>query len=228
MVGPVDHHQTKAGANHFELRHLSVRPGPDNPVVSIDAALPPAGSLLLRGPSGSGKTTLLRTVARLRTADSGEALLEGVSWKAISPRIWRRRVAYAPSRPQFLPGTVRENMELPFRLKIAGKIPLDAERMNTLLHDLLLPAEILKRDSSILSDGERARLALIRALLAKPAVLLTDEPTAALDPESAGAVHDLFAREMEERGMTIVAVAHNEAIAERLGAMVIDITGGGR
>lgn len=209
----------------IEVHHLTVRPGPDAAPVAVDAALPPGASLLLRGPSGSGKTTLLRAMARLRRVDGGEAFLEGTSWRDIPPRVWRRRVAYVPSRPCFTPGDVRANLELPFRLKIAQGAAAPAARMEELARTLLLPPEILDRDTAVLSDGERARVALIRALLTEPPVLLADEPTAALDAKSAEAVHDLLADECARRGMAIVAVAHNETMAGRLGASIFDITG---
>jgi ABC-type lipoprotein export system ATPase subunit len=94
-----------------------------------------------------------------------------------------------------------------------------------LARQLRLPEDIFSRQVLRLSTGERQRLALIRALVAKPAVLLLDEPTSSLDQESVAAVESLLASELE-RGLVLILVTHDPAQAERLGNQTMHIKDG--
>ena len=207
----------------LHIRNISLRPAPEAGPVCLDTEIPGGSSVVLRGPSGIGKTTLLRAVARLRPVDEGDVFLGGQSWRDVSPREWRRRVAYVISKPGFTSGTVWENLELPFRLRIAGDDAFPEDRARELARRLLLPDNLLERETRVLSDGERVRVGLLRALLLSPAALLADEPTGPLDPESRAAVSDLLTEEMQENGLSMLLVSHDEHLAERLGAHVIRI-----
>ena len=207
----------------LELKSVAVRPAPDSRLLKVDLRLAAGRAAVLRGPSGCGKTSLLRCVTRLRPSEAGEAFLRGVSWRAVPPREWRRRIGYVPSGPALLSGTVRENLELAFRLRIAKSRSYPATQASELAEQLRLPSSLAQRETRLLSDGERARIGLLRALLTEPEVLVADEPTAPLDPESRSAVAAVL-REAAARGTALLLVAHDEALAASLGADVHDVT----
>ena len=168
-----------------------------------------AGEIVdLVGPSGSGKTTLLRVLARLHARTAGTLLLRGVSDNDIDPVSWRLTVLLVPQKPVTVPGTVRDNLLLPWTLKArAGQaVPGDDELMR-LLSFVKLDDVGLARDGSQLSVGQVARIALCRSFLTRPKVLLLDEVDAALDAESADAVAAVVSR-LARDGTACVRVRH--------------------
>lgn len=163
-------------------------------------------SLTLRGRSGLGKSTLLRVLAALH-ADPGEAVtFEGATARSLGSPAWRRRVAYLAQAPTMLEGLVRENLARPFGYRSAAGT-FDPERAEAWLVALDL-SDVLDREASTLSGGEKQRVHLVRALLGNPRVLLADEPTASLDPETRRRVLDfLDARRTE--GLAVLFVRHD-------------------
>jgi putative ABC transport system ATP-binding protein len=174
----------------------------------IDLAVGPGTLTDVVGPSGAGKSTLLLALARLLPGVTGELLLEGESGSGIDPRAWRVRVAYLPQRSALLPGTVGHNLTLPWRLKVRAAVarPADAA-LRSALDRVRLTDVALDRDVSRLSEGQAARVALLRTVLTRPAVLLLDEPDASLDEESAEQV-GLLTREFVDAGGAVVRVRH--------------------
>ncbi len=141
----------------------------------------------LVGASGSGKSTLMRSIAMLDPF-SGELLHRGSPITDDAIPVYRRKVVYLSQRPFFTGGTIEENLRLPFQFKSAKnnlKSPsYQPDLVAAELDAFELAPEILNRASESLSGGEQQMIALIRALLLEPEVLLLDEPTAALDPAS--------------------------------------------
>ena len=168
-----------------------------------------AGTLIdVVGPSGAGKSTLLLALARLLPGVGGELLLQGEPAAAIDPRAWRVRVAYLPQRSALLPGTVGHNLALPWRLKVRAEVPRpDDVALRAALDRVHLADVALDRDTARLSEGQSARVALLRTILTRPAVLLLDEPDASLDEESADQV-GLLTREFVDAGGAVVRVRH--------------------
>jgi putative ABC transport system ATP-binding protein len=206
---------------HFRVERLLVRPALESEPVRIDIDLPAGGAVVMQGPSGSGKTTFLRMLARLRPAEEGEVFLDGRSWREIDPREWRRRVLFVPSNPHFPEGSVAEALRVPFSLKIARGEGYPEGRVEELAGRLRLPEKLMQRETRVLSDGERARFCLLRSLLVRPQVLLADEPTSALDKASRDALLGLLAELREREGLSLLVVAHDGEVAERLGARII-------
>lgn len=173
-------------------------------------------ALQVAGPSGCGKTTLLRILARLDARDSGELLLRGEPAVRIPPVRWRRQVVYLAQHPVMLEGTVHYNLDAGCAPRIARQTSDETghnrrEEARLLLRALLLdPDELLDQNARTLSGGEAARVALARALLIHPAVLLADEPTASLDPDGAGALVKVLTGWVG-RGGALVLVAHDGA-----------------
>ena len=189
-----------AGLRARGLRHAHAGP--------FDLDLPPGACLAITGPSGSGKSLLLRMVADLDPHE-GEAWLDGVGRSTLSGPDWRRRVVYAPAEPGWWLDRVGDHFPAPSP---------DAARLG-------LSPDIWDRAVAACSTGERARLALLRAFGAGPAVLLLDEPTGALDHDTTLAVEALLAERMRA-GLGLVLVTHDAAQAERMGTMRRRMAGG--
>ena len=166
---------------------------------------------VLSGPSGSGKSLFLRALADLDPVEGGTVSLAGEERAGMPSAAWRQRVLYVHPGGVRLTGSVRDNLERVAKLRRIGVRDLPTV-------DGLDPGA----DARQLSSGEAQRLALERALLASPRVLLLDEPTAALDAERAAAVEarlcEWVVAGSEPRA--ILWVSHDASLAERLGARV--------
>lgn len=183
----------------------------------VDLALEPRTLVDVVGPSGSGKTTLLLALARLLPGVEGTLELAGEPASAIDPRAWRARVAYLPQRSALVPGTLAENLTLPWRLEVrADSQAPDQSALRAALDRVHLADVALDRDVERLSEGQAARVALLRTVLTRPDVLLLDEPDAALDGESAEQV-GLLTREFVDAGGAVVRVRHHrtDGLADR-------------
>ena len=161
--------------------------------------------LAVEGPSGTGKTRLLRTIADLDPVD-GHIFLDGAERGETRPEAWRKLVRYAAAEPGWWTDTPRPA----FPTDDPGR-----PRLARLLASLGLAEELLDRPVSQLSTGERQRLALVRALIDEPRVLLLDEPSAALDPASAALVEEVIRYQMLSR-RSVLLVSHDSAQITRL------------
>ncbi|MCB9615264.1 MAG: ATP-binding cassette domain-containing protein [Sandaracinus sp.] len=180
---------------------------PERPLLrGVSFELAPGHALTLRGRSGLGKSTLLRLLAGLH-GDPGESVtFEGASARATGFPTWRRRVTYLAQTPTMLEGSVRENLARPFSYASATAT-FDEIRAKAWLDALALP-DVLDRDAKSLSGGEKQRVHLVRALLGGPRVLLADEPTASLDPETRTCVLDFVDARVAE-GLAVLFVRHD-------------------
>ncbi|SFR10236.1 ABC transporter ATP-binding protein [Desulfoscipio geothermicus] len=215
----------------IELQNLSFQTGGAGPAITVSAGLPAGSVLFISGPSGVGKTTLLRTISRLHGSISGEVYLDGQSWASYSVFQWRRLVHYFPQKPVLFSGTVRDNLTIPFTVaRVSKDVVLNHDRAKRLL-TLLLPGKSPEQDASTLSGGESSRLALIRALLIEPAVLLLDEPTAHLDRKTGTLVLQALAgwlNEQPRRGIIMVSHGNDAAQLVEMGASTDILNLGGR
>jgi phosphate-transporting ATPase len=157
--------------------------------------------IAVKGPSGAGKTLLLRAIADL-DPNQGLLSLEGRDRSTIPCPEWRRLVGYVPAEPGWWAETVGEH----FR---------DWTAPTTVLAKLGFPEEAKSWPIARLSTGERLRLALVRALIIRPKVLLLDEPTAALDLASVAAVESLIADRIRA-GLGVLWVTHDAGQARRI------------
>lgn len=157
--------------------------------------------IAVRGPSGSGKTLLLRAIADLDPSD-GAVLLDGQSREAMPAPQWRGQVIYVPAEAGWWSETVAAHFaDWPAAAPLAKELGLSASCRDW-------PIERL-------STGERQRLALIRALVHHPKVLLLDEPTSGLDSDAMAAVETMIQRRIAE-GVSVVWVTHDSAQASRV------------
>ena len=158
----------------------------------------------ITGPSGSGKSLFLRMIADL-DPNEGKVWLSGAERASIVAPEWRRKVTYVSAESGWWADTVIEHFARNKRSEVAG-----------LAARLGLPADLLDASIARLSTGEKQRLALVRALLLYPPVLLLDEPTGPLDEESVTRVETLL-RERMAAGISVLLVTHDANQAERLG-----------
>ena len=185
---------------------------PDGPDIFTDATwtFDQGGYHLVRGPSGAGKSTLLRLLCRLEEITAGSIRYRDTDTASMDPTQLRRTVAYVQQTPTLVAGTVRENLLLPFSFQANKDItpPSDTDLADR-LGSFLLRGVTLESAANKLSVGQSQRVCLIRSLLLEPEVVLLDEPTASLDPESAKVVLDK-AVELSGRGVTVIMISHTE------------------
>ncbi len=184
--------------------------GAEAPAVQNVSLHVPAGQCLaVVGPSGGGKSTLLRLTIGFRRPTEGQILLDGLDMEKIDMRSWRRFISVVPQESVFFEGTIRENI-------LFGTRTVDPDRFEEIL-DAANVREFIERlpqglDSRIgesgarLSGGQRQRLAIARALVRDPQVIVLDEPTSALDVMSEKLVQEAIERLV--KGRTTLIVAH--------------------
>lgn len=173
--------------------------------------------VVLTGASGSGKSTLLAIAGLLRRTGAGEVYIAGQPTHGLSGRqrstIRGREIGIIYQTANLLPSlTAREQLEVVYH--IAGLKRADARKRSV---ELLETVGLSHRKDALprhMSGGERQRVGVARALMAKPSVLLADEPTASLDPELAADIARLIADEVHRGGLAALLVTHDDAPLE--------------
>jgi putative ABC transport system ATP-binding protein len=204
----------------FECRNLgrSYHQGGDQPpaLQGLNLRIERGEMLAITGSSGSGKSTLLNLLGLLDEPTSGELLLEGSPVAGVNAveraRLRNRRIGFVFQQFQLLPRlSAWRNVALP--LVYAGvAAPERQARARALLEQVGLAAHADKRPLQ-LSGGQQQRVAIARALACRPAVLLADEPTGALDSATGREVMALLRQLRADTGCTLVIVTHDPAIA---------------
>jgi len=210
----------------LEARRLSKEYRTDSvrvPVLrGVDLVVGRGEFVAVMGPSGCGKSTLLYVLSGLTRPTSGEVVLAGVPTNGLSDReltrLRQREVGFVFQRFNLLPTlSAEQNLTLALKIKKNGRAPLAS------------PAELLNRFGlgerrrhrpAHLSAGEQQRAAIARAIIARPAILLADEPTGNLDSANARTVLDIF-QELNGEGHTILMVTHNPEVASRAGRVLL-------
>ena len=180
-------------------------------VDGIDFSIAKGEFVVIVGPSGAGKTTVLNILGGMDTATSGSVLVDKNDIAKYSPKklIGYRRddIGFVFQFYNLIPNlTALENVELALQI---CKNPLDAK---TVLEDVGL-GERLNNFPAQLSGGEQQRVSIARALAKNPKLLLCDEPTGALDYNTGKAILKLLQDTCREKGMTVIVITHNSAIA---------------
>ena len=196
---------------------LIKRFGPRAVLDGLSLRVSPGEYVAIVGESGSGKSTLLNLIAGLDRPDAGRVEVDGTDLAALDDTertlARRRKLGFVFQSFHILPHlTVEQNVELPLVLIGTSR----AERVLR-VQQLLDAVALGDRGGSMpreLSGGELQRVAVARALVHRPALVLADEPTGNLDPDTARTVLDLLAREIRSRGAGGVLVTHAEAAAQ--------------
>jgi ATP-binding cassette subfamily C protein CydD len=182
----------------------------------VDLELRPCETVALVGPSGGGKTTLLSLLLRFVEPSTGRIVVGDHDLAAVDPVAWRRLIAYVPQRPTLFRGTVADNVRLGDPGATDGAVRAAAELAGAHEFVSALPdgyQTVVGEGSRAVSTGERRRIALARAFLRDAPLVLLDEPTADLDPESVALVVE--AVERLRVGRTVVLAAHSAELAAR-------------
>ena len=187
----------------------------------VDLAIAAGESLAILGPSGSGKSTLLNLLGTLDQPTSGRVWLDGVDLSTLREEelaaVRNRQMGFIFQSHHLLPQcSVLENVLVPTLADAGRKTRVGAdERAHKLLQRVGLEARLHHRPGQ-LSGGERQRVAVVRALINHPKLLLADEPTGALDRASAQSLGQLLAGLNREEGVTLVVVTHAADLARQM------------
>lgn len=208
----------------YQLRRVS-KSYDGRRVLTVDRLHIHRGEILaVVGPSGAGKSTLLRLLNFLETPDGGSIHFHDHVFRPGEPMpvAVRRQITTVFQRPLLLNRSVWANVE--YGLKLRGHLDSD-ERVASALRRVGL-AEMARQPARTLSGGEAQRVAVARAMVVEPEVLLLDEPTANLDPYNVGLIEEIVQRLNEEEGVTLVLVTHNVFQARRLAQRVVFLLDG--
>lgn len=193
-------------------------------VLEVDAlALYPGRLYVLRGANGAGKSSLLRLLALLQAPERGRLCLAGEAVEQCNRLRLRRQVTLVEQEPLLLRGTVADNLAYGLKLRGVHGAAL-REQIAVVLAEIDLSG-MAARPARELSGGEQRRVALARALIVQPRLLLLDEPTSGLDREERPAFESRL-RTLAAAGTTVVVASHEARQAERLGAETIRLARG--
>ncbi|WP_028310040.1 ABC transporter ATP-binding protein [Derxia gummosa] len=207
----------------LELLRVTKSYGPRALVRDLDLSVAPGEYIAVMGESGIGKSTLLNMVAGLEPIDAGDIRLDGVSVPALDEagrvRLRRERIGFVFQAFHVLPHlTLAQNVALP--LLLAG---LGADEREARARELLGAVGLGARADGWpreLSGGELQRVAIARALVHRPRLLLADEPTGNLDPDTGASMLDLFETRLRASGAAAVLVTHSHEAARRCDRIV--------
>ena len=210
-------------AGQIIFDHVSFRYHKDIPVLHDLSMTLPAGQMVaLVGPSGAGKTTVTGLIPRLFEPTSGHIFIDGYDMQEVQIRSLREQIAIVPQEPALFGGTIRENIAYGRLDATHEEIEAAAEAANA--------AEFIKRlpqgyESTVgergvqLSAGQRQRIAIARAILRNPRILILDEATASLDNESEALVQEALNRLMRDR--TTLVIAHRLTTIENADCILV-------
>ena len=199
----------------FDIQNVGLTVSRRTLLANISFKVAPGEFVTISGPSGSGKSTLLLLLATLLTPTEGQIIFSGQPQQEYETTADRRMVSYCYQQPSLFGETVEDNLAFPFQIR---QKPVNHDRMVKALADVNLPADMLTKNITELSGGEKQRVALIRNLIFTPKVLLLDEITTGLDAATKDTVHQVMAN-FTKQGVTIITVTHDEselAAADRL------------
>jgi thiol reductant ABC exporter CydD subunit len=191
----------------IRLENVSFGYGERTVVSGVSAEIAAGRITVVNGPSGAGKTTVLNGLLGFLEPRSGTVRVGDQDLADVDVRTWWQHIGWVPQSPQLLPATLRENLTVGEDVDVTEVL----ERVRLSAWAASLPEgldTVIGEGGRPVSVGQARRIALARALLRKPEVLLLDEPTAGVDPESETAIIDLL------RGLdaTIVVVGHRSAV----------------
>lgn len=203
---------------------ISARYGNRQPLLrALSFTVNPCEAVALIGPSGCGKTTLLRSIAGLIDPISGTITIDGQSAIDLGWPTFRSKAMLVPQRPVVWDTTVCDNLLRPMTFR-AIKHTCLAGAAGAMLGSVGLEHK-LDAKATELSEGERQRVCLVRALLAEPDFLLLDEPTSALDEASVRSVESLLSSSMEAgTGPGVLVATHDREFANRFCSRLIDLS----
>ena len=206
------------------LRYDSVDDGPGAVVLrGVDLEVRAGESLAIVGPSGSGKSSLLHIIGGLLAPTEGDVIFDGVAVSGLKPRalaaLRNERLGFVFQSHHLLPQcTALENVLVPTLVHRDDALRRSApERAKALLSAVGLSERFSHRPAQ-LSGGECQRVAVVRALINQPRLVLADEPTGSLDGEAADHLGEMLATLNAEQGVALITVTHSDRLAAKMGS----------
>ena len=200
----------------IDLKNIRKSFGSLEVLKGIDLHIDKGEVVSIVGPSGAGKTTLLQIMGTLDRPDSGSVVVDSVDVSSLKQKklsdFRNLHVGFVFQFHQLLPEfTAIENIMIP--AFIAGKSPKEAKQRAMELLDFMALSDRATHKPNELSGGEKQRVAVARALVNNPAVILADEPSGSLDTKNKTELHQLFFDLRDKFGQTLVIVTHDEQLA---------------
>jgi len=202
-------------------------PGGQTALQDVSFTLEPGTLAFITGRSGAGKSTLLKLIPAIERPTSGSVIVNGQNVGALKrsaiPYLRRNVGLVFQDQKLLYDRSVYDNVILP--LAFSGQAPREAARRTRAALDKV---GLLARERSNpiqLSGGEQQRIAIARAVVNRPGLLLADEPTANLDAESAARIIEIFVA-FNQVGVTVLIATHDQALVERFGKRVLHLEGG--
>jgi branched-chain amino acid transport system ATP-binding protein len=217
----------------LELRNIETYYGPVMAIRGISLEVREGQVVALLGANGAGKTTVLKTICGAMDPQKGTVKLNGNEIQTLDPDVIARKgIAHVPEGREVFPFlTVDENLRMGAYSRRARKVKADLDMVYNYFPDL---KEKKKSQAGFLSGGQQQMLAIGRALMLKPSVMLLDEPSLGLSPKLVQDIADIITRLNKEQGVTIFLVEQNARMALRvcdygyvleLGRIVMEDTG---
>ncbi len=203
----------------LDIKNISIRYDGQSVLSDFSLSVAKGEKILIKGRSGIGKSTLFRLIMGFSIPDSGTIILDNVPVN--SDTIWnlRKRVAYVSQDTDIAEGKVTDLIDEIFSFKANNEV-LDRDQLYSIIYGLSLNPDILNKDYSKLSGGEKQRIALMLALLSGKDIFLLDEVTAELDSGLKQKVVDMFLKKPE---WTVLSISHDREW-EQSATRVIDFS----
>ena len=202
-------------------------PGGQEPLKEVSFALAPGELAFLTGRSGAGKSTLLKLIPAIERASSGSVVVNGQNVGALKrsalPYLRRNLGLVFQDQKLLYDRSVYDNVMLP--LAFSGHAPKEAARRTRAALDKVGLLERERANPIQLSGGEQQRLAIARAVVNRPAVLVADEPTANLDADSAARILEIFVA-FNQVGVTVLIATHDQGLVARYGKRLLRLEEG--
>ena len=203
----------------LELKNISKSYGEQLILNDISFQVNEKELVSILGPSGSGKSTLLQIIGLLNPADSGSILLDNVECTNLNEK---ELIAFRNKKLGFVfqfhnllgEFTCEENIKMPLLIREKTLIEAQLELFDKIINKLSI-SDLIKKYPSQLSGGEQQRVAVARALINQPKILLADEPTGNLDNKNAVNLYELFLELKEDWKQCIIMVTHNENLTKQ-------------
>lgn len=201
----------------IEIKNVTKSFGTLQVLKGIDLHINKGEVVSIVGPSGAGKTTLLQIIGTLDTPDTGSIVIDGVDVTRLKDKdiakFRNQRLGFVFQFHQLLPEfTALENVMIP--ALIGGKSKKQIKDRATELLEFLGLSDRIHHKPAELSGGEKQRVAVARALINNPAIILADEPSGSLDSKNKTELHQLFFDLRDKFGQTFVIVTHDESLSQ--------------
>jgi len=218
---------TQSKKSIIQIFHVYKKYGGKNALTDITLDIPKNDSLLISGPSGAGKTTLLKLLYLYEKVSAGQILVDGMNLARISRKripFLRRKLGIIFQDYKLIPTkTVFDNVAIVLEA-MGKKRRLIQKKVKSVLRTVGMEEKI-NSFPPILSGGEQQRVAVARAVVGDPIIILADEPTGSLDSDSADIIIELL-RKFHARGTTLVIATHDKELLNKIGGRIVHLKQG--